>query len=53
LVPFSPDWRWLLERTDSPWYPTMRIFRQSVIGDWGGPIQRLRSEIEEIARRRK
>ena len=28
LIPFSPDWRWLLDRTDSPWYPTMRIFRQ-------------------------
>ena len=43
LVPFSPDWRWLLDRTDSPWYPTMRLFRQTAIGDWGGPIGRAAS----------
>jgi hypothetical protein len=29
-----PDWRWMLERADSPWYPTMRLFRQSSDGDW-------------------
>src|SRR5665811_1051564 len=34
LLPFSPDWRWMLDRTDSPWYPTMRLFRQPSIGDW-------------------
>jgi hypothetical protein len=34
LIPFVPDWRWLLERNDSPWYPTMRLFRQGRIGDW-------------------
>jgi len=28
LLPFSPDWRWMIERGDSPWYPTMRLFRQ-------------------------
>jgi Flp pilus assembly protein TadD len=32
---FVPDWRWLLDRADSPWYPTMRLFRQSTDGDWG------------------
>ena len=35
LLPFVPDWRWLLGREDSPWYPTMRLFRQGGIGDWG------------------
>ncbi len=30
-----PDWRWLLDRDDSPWYPTMRLFRQRERGDWG------------------
>jgi hypothetical protein len=34
LLPFSPDFRWLLDRTDSPWYPTMRLFRQPRPGDW-------------------
>ena len=34
LLPFSPDWRWMLGRTDSPWYPTMRLFRQMRPGDW-------------------
>jgi ADP-heptose:LPS heptosyltransferase len=34
LLPFSPDWRWLTQREDSPWYPTMRLFRQPASGDW-------------------
>jgi tetratricopeptide (TPR) repeat protein len=33
-LPFVPDWRWLLARSDSPWYPTMRLFRQKSLGDW-------------------
>ena len=39
LLPFSPDWRWLLDRTDSPWYPTMQIFRQKAPGEWGDVIR--------------
>lgn len=38
LLPFAPDWRWMLGREDSPWYPTMRLFRQETPGDWGGPV---------------
>lgn len=34
MLPHIPDWRWLLEREDSPWYPTMRLFRQASFGDW-------------------
>jgi hypothetical protein len=34
LLPFAPDWRWMLRRRDSPWYPTMRLFRQPREGDW-------------------
>ena len=34
LLPFSPDWRWMIDRDDSPWYPTMRLFRQPAPGDW-------------------
>jgi len=36
LIPTNPDWRWLLGRDDSPWYPTMRLFRQPVRDEWGG-----------------
>jgi Tfp pilus assembly protein PilF len=41
LLPFTPDWRWLLGREDSPWYPSARLFRQSRAGDWEGVIQRV------------
>jgi tetratricopeptide (TPR) repeat protein len=34
LLPFVPDWRWMLHREDSPWYPTMRLYRQPSLGDW-------------------
>ena len=51
LIPFSPDFRWLLDRSDSPWYPTMRLFRQSAIGDWDTPLDRLRQELTVVARR--
>ncbi|MEI7775674.1 MAG: tetratricopeptide repeat-containing glycosyltransferase family protein, partial [Verrucomicrobiota bacterium] len=39
LLPFAPDWRWLLNRIDSPWYPTARLFRQPRPGDWGSVVQ--------------
>jgi Tfp pilus assembly protein PilF len=38
LLPTPPDWRWLLKRSDSPWYPTMQLFRQDRAGDWDGVI---------------
>jgi tetratricopeptide (TPR) repeat protein len=41
LLPFSPDWRWLLERPDSPWYPSARLFRQETPGDWESPLAKL------------
>ena len=41
LLPFMPDWRWMLDRTDSAWYPTMRLFRQPKIADWDTPLQQL------------
>jgi tetratricopeptide (TPR) repeat protein len=47
---FSPDWRWLLDRSDSPWYPTMRLFRQTSAGDWPGVFQRMQSELTELAK---
>jgi hypothetical protein len=41
LVPHVPDWRWLLDRDDSPWYPTMRLFRQTNPGDWTSVLERV------------
>jgi hypothetical protein len=41
LLPYRADWRWMLSRCDSPWYPTMRLFRQSAPGDWSTPIHRI------------
>ena len=49
LLPFNSDWRWMLDRDDSPWYPSMRLFRQEAPGDWEGVFQEvetaLRNEI--------
>jgi hypothetical protein len=36
MLPWASEWRWLLDRTDTPWYPTARLFRQSKSGDWRG-----------------
>ncbi|WP_136514987.1 tetratricopeptide repeat protein [Geomonas edaphica] len=49
LVPFVPDWRWMVGREDSPWYPTMRLFRQERAGDWDGVLSRLRAELAALA----
>jgi tetratricopeptide (TPR) repeat protein len=43
LLPAAPDWRWLEEREDCPWYPTLRLFRQPKLGDWHSAIQRVQS----------
>jgi tetratricopeptide (TPR) repeat protein len=45
LLPFCPDWRWLLDRDDSPWYPTARLFRQPRIGDWDSVIAQVRNAL--------
>jgi len=41
LLPFDSDWRWLLDRDDSPWYPTMRLFRQREEGKWEKTLDRM------------
>jgi tetratricopeptide (TPR) repeat protein len=45
MLPTRVDWRWLLDREDSPWYPTARLFRQRAAGDWAGVIARVRQEL--------
>jgi tetratricopeptide (TPR) repeat protein len=49
LLPYSPDWRWLLNRDDSPWYPTMRLFRQASQGDWNGAMCRIVESLQRKA----
>ena len=46
LLPFNPDWRWLLDRSDSPWYPSARLFRQPETGDWHGVMSIVGNELE-------
>jgi tetratricopeptide (TPR) repeat protein len=48
LLPFAPDWRWMSGRSDSPWYPTMRLFRQQRPGDWSGAIEMVRKELVRV-----
>jgi tetratricopeptide (TPR) repeat protein/ADP-heptose:LPS heptosyltransferase len=49
MLPWMPDWRWLLERSDSPWYPSARLFRQSSRGNWSGVIERVRDQLLRLA----
>lgn len=49
LLQAKADWRWMNDREDSPWYPTMRLFRQEKEGDWEGVIKRVCSELEKKA----
>jgi tetratricopeptide (TPR) repeat protein len=48
LLPFAPDWRWLRGRTDTPWYPTARLFRQPRIGEWGAVIAQLAEALAQV-----
>ena len=47
LLSYIPDWRWMLEREDTPWYPSMRLFRQREAGDWSGVFVQVRSALEQ------
>jgi tetratricopeptide (TPR) repeat protein len=49
LLQFAPDWRWLLDREDCPWYPTMRLFRQPRTGDWESAVRDVACELEILA----
>jgi hypothetical protein len=49
LLPFAPDWRWLLERADSPWYPTLRLFRQPALGTWAPVVANIAAALQSGA----
>ncbi len=48
LLPYRPDWRWMLGRDDSPWYPTVRLFRQSETREYGSVLDRVRTELHAM-----
>jgi ADP-heptose:LPS heptosyltransferase len=45
LLPYLPDWRWLLDREDSPWYPSIKLYRQPAMGDWKSVLNQLNSDL--------
>ena len=53
LLPDAAEWRWMLAREDSPWYPTMRLWRQPAPGDWPSLIARLVATLEGVIRQRR
>jgi hypothetical protein len=48
LLPFSTDWRWLRDRSDNPWYPTARLFRQPAPGDWESVVTQVATALREL-----
>jgi hypothetical protein len=48
LLPYVPDWRWLLERQDTPWYSRVRLFRQSAARNWDEVISRVMAELAAL-----
>lgn len=49
LLPFNPDWRWLLKRQDSPWYPSLTLFRQETPGGWNTVFDKISEKLKEMA----
>ena len=50
-LPWVPDWRWLMDRGDSPWYPTMRLYRQTTAGDWVGVFQEMQASLAAVEKK--
>lgn len=53
MLPFPADWRWLLDRTDTPWYPTMTLYRQEAHGDWAPVIAQIKEDLRVLAQQKK
>jgi ADP-heptose:LPS heptosyltransferase len=53
LLSHTPDWRWQLDRTDSAWYPTMRLFRQPRWGDWEAVFNEIRAALRQLSSERR
>jgi Flp pilus assembly protein TadD len=49
LLPYAPDWRWLMQGDQTPWYPTMRLFRQPIAGDWDTPFAQMENALRQLA----
>lgn len=49
LLPYCPDWRWMLGRTDSPWYPSVQLYRQTQFGDWHEVLTQLKADLFDLA----
>ena len=52
LLPHCPDWRWMVEREDSPWYPSARLYRQQAAGDWRAPFAQIRTDLARLVAER-
>jgi hypothetical protein len=52
-LPLVPDWRWLLQREDSPWYPTMRLFRQTRYGNWSDVFTSIKEELKRTVEEKR
>jgi hypothetical protein len=48
MLPHNSDWRWLLEREDSPWYPSVKLYRKTTVGSWDPIMKRIQSDLKGI-----
>jgi ADP-heptose:LPS heptosyltransferase len=51
LIAHEPDWRWLLGRVDTPWYPSMRLYRQPRAGDWASVAAAAKTDLESMVKK--
>jgi hypothetical protein len=51
LLPYAPDWRWQRNRDDSPWYPSMRLYRQPARGDWASVFEQVEGDLRQLVKK--